>query len=408
MRAGHDHASLRGLAIGLIWMSTCAIGPAEAARLESRDGLPIVHLSGRPYEIGYQHGQLLGAEVRAAVGRVLQYFRSYLRVPLIDAWAANWWLDTAWRQATPFLPPDDVDELRGLADGSGVPLQELFRLHAIPDRTYACSNFAAWGRATAGGRLVHVRNLDWNTDAGIQQFAAIFIVHPTGKRAVVNVGWAGFIGVLTGVNDAQISIGQVGAETLDASVRGEPMALMMRRVLEEAGNLDEAAQVVRQAHRTVGVNYVVADAKARRAIVLETTHRDLKVFEANDPAEHRVSYARPLVDAVFRADTAVDPIIRDRQIASGGDPRRPGLESPEGSAYEVRYLGQAAGLSAHFGTLDGLTAQDIARAVAPPSNIQSVVMSWPDLWVANASGKVPAAQTTYRHFDLPTLLAPDR
>ena len=34
-----------------------------------------------------------------------------------------------------------------------------------------------------------------------------------------------------------------------------------------------------------------------RAIALETTHRYVRVFEANDPAERRVPYARPIVDA---------------------------------------------------------------------------------------------------------------
>ena len=229
-----------------------------------------------------------------------------------------------------------------------MPLQELYRLHAIPDRTYACANFAAWGQRTAGGRLIHVRNLDWTIGTGVQQFAVVFVVRPDGKRAFVNIGWAGMIGVLTGVNEAQLSIGQVGAETMDADFRGEPMVFLMRRILEEADDVEAAARLMREATRTVGVNYVVADAKARRALAIETTRSHVRVFEADDAAEHGVSYARPMVDAVFRADTAIDPTIRERQIASNGDPRRPGLEDPLGSsAYDVRYLGQANGLKPH-------------------------------------------------------------
>jgi len=366
----------------------------------------VVHLSGTPYELGRQHGEALREEVRAATSQVLGYFRRYLKIPWVRSWAVNWWLETAWRQATPYLSPDYLEELRGLADGSGVPLRELYRFHAVPDRTYSCANFAAWGRVTAGGRLVHLRNLDWNIDAGIQRYATVFVVHPDGKHAFVNVGWAGFIGVLTGVNDQQISVGQVGAETVDATFRGEPMAFLMRRILEETESLDDAATLIREARRTVGVNYLVADAKARRALAFETTWHRVRAFEANDAAERGVSYARPMEDAVFRADTAMDPEIRDRQIASGGDPNRPGLENPAGSsAYDVRYLDQAAGLAAHVGRVDGLIAQEIARSIAPSSNVQSVVFAWPDLWVANAQGTTPAAQTTYHHLDVATLLS---
>ncbi len=381
---------------------------AEAQDSEPHKAPPVVWLAGVPYELGRQHGVALRQEVRAAVTQVLGYFRQYLKVPVVRVWVTNWWLDTAWRQAQPFLHPDHLQELEGLADGSGVPLRDLMRLHAIPDRTYACSNLAAWGQATREGRLLHVRNLDWNIDAGIQQFATVFVVHPTGKHAFVNVGWAGFIGVLTGANDAQLSVGQVGAETTDATFRGEPMAFVIRRMLETSGGLEHATTLVRQAQRTVGVNYVIADAKARTARVVETTQHYLRVFEADDAAEHAVPYARPMPDAVFRADTAMDPTIRERQIASGGDPTRRGVEDPAGSsAYDVRYLGQAEGLTRHRGALDPLAAQEIARTVAPSSNIQSVIFAWPTMWVANAQGQTPAAQTTFYQFDLEELLGLD-
>jgi hypothetical protein len=382
---------------------------ADAAEVEDHEGLPIVHLSGTPHELGRQHGEALREQVRASVGQVLGYFRQYLKIPWVRSWAANWWLDSAWKDARPFLPPDYLEELRGLAEGSGVPLRELCRLHAIPDRTYSCSSFAAWGRATSRGRLIHARNLDWKVDAGIQRFAAVFVVRPAGKHAFVNVGWAGFIGALTGINDAQLSVGQIGAETVDATFRGEPMAFLMRRILEEADTLEEATSLVLDARRTVGVNYVFADAKARQAVVIETTSRHARLFKANDAAEREVSYARPMSDAVFRADAAMDPVIRNRQIASHGDPNRPGLEDPSGSsAYDVRYLGQAAGLQAHFGTLDGVTAQGIAQAVAPSSNVQSVIFAWPDMWVANAHGTTPAATTPYHHLSVAQLLEQDR
>ena len=183
------------------------------------------------------------------------------------------------------------------------------------------------------------------------------------------------------------------------------MAFVMRRVLEGSGTLDEAEAIVHRARRTVGTNYVVADAKARRGMVLETTHQYVRRFEANDVAEHKVEYARPIVDAVFRADAAVDPVIRERQLASHGNPKQPGLESPAGSsAYDIRYLGQAAGILAHFGTLDGAAAQQIAKAIAPSSNVQSVIFAWPEVWVANAEGITPAAQTTYQHLNLKQLL----
>jgi hypothetical protein len=183
------------------------------------------------------------------------------------------------------------------------------------------------------------------------------------------------------------------------------MAFLIRRVLEGAGSVDEASALVTSARRTVGVNYVIADANARRAIAIETTHHRARVFEADDPVERTIAYARPIIDAVLRADTAIDPVIRAKQIASGGNPATLPLEPPTGSAYETRYLGQANGILSRYGTLDARSAREIAKAVAPDSNLQSVVFAWPDLWVANADGTTPAAQTTYHRLDLAELLS---
>ena len=394
------------MGVASVSAACCLLSPsAWAARVERIDGVTVVHLEGSPYEIGRQHGEALRHEVRDGVANVLRYFRSYLKIPLIRSLAVNWWLDVAWHEALPHIPKDYLEELRGLADGSGVPLQELYRLHALPDRTYSCSSFAAWGQATAGGRMIHLRNLDWNMGAGIQRYAVVFVVHPQGKHAFVNVGWAGFIGVLSGVNDAQISVAQIGAETTDATFRGEPMTFLMRRVLEDAGDADQAAAVIRSARRTVGVNYVFADAKIPRGIVIETTHHYVRIFTANDPTEQHVSYARPIPDAVFRADPAMDPEIRDRQLASHGDPAQPGLENPTGSsAYDVRYLGMAAGITARYGRLDTAAAREIARAVGPASNVQSIIFAWPEVWVANAQGRMRASQSPYHRLDAAELL----
>lgn len=393
------------LLIGALLAAPPAAAGARPGSDERRAGEPrIVRLSGAPYAMGRQHGEQLRPEVQAMLRQVLGYFRRQGKIPWLRTVLVNRWLDGPRRAARPYLPEAYVEEMRGLADGAGVPLAEVERLHAIPDRTYTCANFAAWGRATDGGRLIHARNLDWSIDAGIQQWPVVFVVRPDGAHAFVSASWAGFLGVLSGVNDARVSIGEIGAETTQVRYDGVPMAFLMRRVLETAGTLDQAVGVLEAARRTVGANYVIADAKVPDAVAVETTAEQLRLFRADDPAEHAVAYARPLTDAVVRADTAIDPGIRERQLASGGKPSIPGLEPPTGSAYTRRYLGQADGLSQASGHLDIAAAQALATRIAPDSNVQSVLMAWPDLWIANAEGRTPAAKADYHHFILPELL----
>ena len=390
-----------------VLLGATAAPAAAAPRVDRQEGEPpVVYLEGGPYELGLQHGRLLQPEVHASVEETLAHFRGALRVPLVSGFLINRWLDWIYAQAEPFIPPDYKEEMRGLAEGSGVPLREIHRLHAIPDATgTGCSSLAVFGHATTDGRLYHTRNLDWNIKAGVQRHAAVFVVHPARGVPFINVGYAGFIGVLSGINAHGVSVAQIGAETADETFAGMPMPFVLRQVLQTSPNLDLASWIVMQVARTRGYNYVFADAITRQAIALETTRRVGVLFRPDDPKEHRVPYALPIADAVVRADTAMDRGIRSLQRASGGQPGQHPSPSPIGSgAYEQRYKGQATRIQAQYGRLDVLRVRQIAQAVAPPSNVQSVVYAYPDLWVANAEGKTPAAQTDYRHYAIDDLL----
>lgn len=392
----------RWLTAALAPLLAVAESSAEASQLRWDGDLPIIVVQGTPYAMGYQHGLLLRPRIVRGTRHILNYFYRQIPAPGLRRWLVNRYLDHAFRQMRPFIPPEYLEELRGLADGSGVPLHDLQRLQAIAEVTsQGCSTLAAFGRATRDGRLYHTRNLDWAIAVGAQEFAAVIIQRPAGKHAFANLGYAGFIGVLSGVNDAGISIGEVGAETVDQTYRGMPMAFVLRKILEDADNLDDVRRLMETTPRTRGYNYVFADAEAKQVMAVEATRSHVAVFGPDDPKERAVNYAAPVADAVFRGDTAFDPVIRDVQRASHGDPRRPGLESPAGdTAYEVRYKRQGELIQERFGQLDADAVRRIAQAVAPSSNVQSVVYAYPEVWVANAKGTDRAAHQPYHHLDL--------
>lgn len=403
-----------GLAIAILLGGVgCASGPGRppasllvGAAVEHRDGHLILHVTGDAFQRGYQHGALLRREVRGAVQHVFDYLSRETGVPLLGRWYVHWILDRAAGRMAPFVPPDVREEMRGLALGAGLPLNTVHRIHAIPDLfPTLCSSFAAFGPATANGRLIHTRNLDWNIKMGIQDRPLILVVRPAGKHPYVNLGYVGFVGVLSGMNARGISVAQVGSESVDQTIRGTPMPFLLRRILEDASTVDEAVALLTEARRTVGYNYVIADAAGRTARAVETTAHHLSVFLPDDPREHTVPYALPIPSVVVRADTAMDATIRDLQLASRGDPTRPGLEAPDGAkAYDIRYKRHGELIRQHHGRLDPALAIQIAQAVAPPSNLQSVVYAFPEFWIANATGRTPAAQTPYAHFDLRELL----
>src|SRR5262249_42990396 len=187
---------------------------ADKGELMRVAGYPVLRLRGSPYERGYQHGFLFREEVRASVQGFLSYV--YHEFPL-GKYAAQALLDYAYHCFLPFIPQSYREEMQGLADGAGLPLRDIHRVHAAPDLfelrgIVGCASFAAFGRATPDGHLYHLRNLDWIFAAGVQQHPLLLMYPETG---VVNIGYAGFLGVVSGMNQAGISLGQIGAASRD-------------------------------------------------------------------------------------------------------------------------------------------------------------------------------------------------
>jgi isopenicillin-N N-acyltransferase like protein len=73
-------------------------------------------------------------------------------------------LDLNYEITLPFTNKKYYEEMRGMADGSGVDFKYFKRVHMIGELTKgACSMFGAWGTATSEGQTVQLRALDWVT-----------------------------------------------------------------------------------------------------------------------------------------------------------------------------------------------------------------------------------------------------
>lgn len=121
---------------------------------------PVVHLWGNPYEVGYAQGQLIGPLIKDFVYKTWAYLSEELinemDGDLFPEWAKKMivqkGLDRAldWTRDTTaaFTPQAYFDEVRGIADATGIDYDLLYRLQMFPELTKAsCSFFGAWENA---------------------------------------------------------------------------------------------------------------------------------------------------------------------------------------------------------------------------------------------------------------------
>ncbi|HUG89478.1 MAG TPA: C45 family peptidase [Planctomycetaceae bacterium] len=342
--------------------------------LEHIDGYPVLHLKGTPYEMGYQHGALLGESVR-------KNLETMLRVKGDAPLARLGPIKVKPRQLIQviigiqkdFVPEKYMDELDGLAAGAGIPLDDVRMGNFIPE-LFHCSGFAIMNSATKDGTLYHGRVLDYAIDWGLQEHAVIVVAEPQGGIPFVNVTYAGFIGSVTGMNAKQVSIGEMGGGGL-GHWEGVPMAFLVREALEKGHDLEAALAVFRDNPRTCQYFYVVADAKTNRAVGMEASWN---VFSVVQPGE-----THPLLPHA----------VRDCALLSAGG----------------RYEELVKRAQAGHGTFTAETALRLMdRPVAMKSNLHNVLFEpkTTRFWVANAGvDRTPAAEREYQQFQLSELLS---
>ncbi len=366
--------ALVGVGPDLCRAETRTVARSGDGFLEVVDGSKVLHLKGSPRAMGRQHGVLLKEDIQAQVRYLFDVkakdFKPELlgiKVPL-DAKRV---ILTIAQNQRKYVPPRFYEELEGIAEGSGVAVEEIIAANFIPEM-FHCSGFALSGSATKDGTLYHGRILDYGCDWKLQDHAVLVVAKPEGMIPFVNVTYAGFVGSVTGMNAKKVSIGEMGGGGL-GHWDGVPMAFLVRMALEEADNLDEATATFRDHPRTCQYFYVVADGNSRRAVGLEASWDAFKVVRMGE-AEPRLPHAVP--DAVLLSI---------------------------GSRYEELARRVKAGL----GTFDAESARHLMdRPVAMKSNLHSVLFetSTTRFWVANASPDgQPASSRPYHAFQLSDL-----
>ncbi len=393
-------------AAGYIWLNPGRgpqdpVDPAEKGWAEEIDGTLVVHLKGTPYEMGYQRGHFAREKVLLTMERFEGMLDMAKKEVGLPRFAAHLVLDIIYQLCSPYIPDRYKREMEGLADATGCDLKMIRRGHVISVITErGCSSFALWGGATKDGTLYHGRNFDWILTAGLEDTAILAVYEPDGLHPFVAAGYAGMIGVLSGMNKEHITIAQIGAVTDDKSLRGQPLEFVLRRMLEECGNLDEVTRLVNSTRHTVGFNYVVSDGKTGDARAYETTANHVAIFGPDDPKE-TVEYAIRIPNAVFRADEAMDPTVRSLQRCANA-PRM-----PYGSnSYDHRYKGIATRVKENYGKIDAEIALEILKATGMVNtNLHAVLTDGTNLkmWVAHAKNGKDAVKQHFVEYDLKTL-----
>lgn len=366
------------VALGVL--SWCLAARAETVArcgkgwLENVNGYRVLHLKGTHYEMGYQHGALLKEHARQNLHHILhEKGAAPVQLGPIQLFPRAAILSISnYQTRKNHIPQKYLDEIAGLAAGSGIPLEDARMGNFLPE-LFHCSGFAVMNSATQDGTLYHGRVLDYACDWKLQEHAVLIVAEPDGGTPFANVSYAGFIGSVTGMNAKQVAIGEMGGGGF-GHWDGVPMAFLVREVLEQAPNLEAAIAIFRDSPRTCQYYYVISDGKTNDAVGMEASWNR---FEVIRPGTEHELLPKPVKDCVLlSAGKRYDELVRRAET-------RHGKLDAEGA----------------------LRLMD--RGVAMKSNLHNALFAprRGDIWIANATpDKRPAAEQPYQQFNLVELL----
>jgi isopenicillin-N N-acyltransferase like protein len=225
--------------------------------------LPILHLSGTPYEQGLQHGRALRdqiahnlrvyfdrfeREVGLARGEVLMCAARYLK-------------------AIAEQSPDYYAGLRGIAEATRFNLHDLAALNVRYEILYyqfganaltdGCTAFAIAPAASANGHLLLAQNWDWIPQI---QGAVLHTVEPDGLETL-SFTEAGIFGGKIGLNGAGVGLAVNGIMSTsdDWSRLSKPFHVRCYEILRSR-EFESAVAVVTGAARACSTNFLIAQA----------------------------------------------------------------------------------------------------------------------------------------------------
>ncbi|MEZ6130319.1 MAG: C45 family peptidase [Planctomycetaceae bacterium] len=336
------------------------------------EGQRVAILDGTPEQIGTAHGELLHDESMRCIESVLYSFGT-VHVIRTGHWFRHD-IEAAYARLAPHIPERHQQETRALAAALDLPDETLQILNVFPEM-FHCSGFAVFNSATKDGKLYHGRVLDYMTTIGLQDAATTFIVKAEGHHSFANVGYAAFIGSVSGMNSKAISLGEMGGRG-EGNWDGVPMATLMRRALEECSTLDEVIQLWTDSPRTCEYYYVFADGKTNQAVGVAAYPESIEFIK---PGQGHERLGEGIADTVVLSAGSRLEKLRER-------------------------------VTEKHGQIDAEVAMWLmSRPVAMQSNLHNVLFVPADgvLYVANASHKKPAAEMPYVKLNLNELLNSD-
>ncbi len=272
---------------------------------EEFQGVKILHLKGKPYDIGFQHGALISEKIIHIVPLALDAAAGVISKTInISPETAKQRMLSGKEAARPYIPEEYLEEMQGIADGVSargsrkMDLEEIILWNTMYDQwclyahpnpsdavkarsneekdsnvlsTAGCSSFSAWGKAVEGDMLIFGKNMDNLNLPSILDNRILVIVDPDEGISHAFITHSGMIGIDGGLNTSGITMMTQYDAFADETLEGCGIGTLSRLLLTRSQTIDQAITILKDFPHCTGIAFHVTDANANKAAIVNAS-----------------------------------------------------------------------------------------------------------------------------------------
>lgn len=353
---------------------------------------PRLRISGDARQRGRAYGEQARERIQLSRASYAEIFAN------TAGWSWEQAVASAARYEKPIrdLAPDVMQEIEGIAEGSGLPAGDVLAINARTEIIFAasareaaaqraarareCTALALLSRRTRAGRPLLAQNWDWMPHA-FETVVVLEVEQPDDRPNFVTLVEAGLLAKAS-MNSA--GLGVVTNALVSSADRGEPGIPyhVMLRLMAGCETLTDAAAMAQAAPRSSSANYLIAHADDV-AVNVEAAPGDFRALSWQIPQDGSLAHTNhflslpPGVDEVSLY-AMPDSLIRLQRVTG---------ELSGGATWDVKAIGEL--LSDHAGWPTSICGHPDPRVqpIDQDATVLSVVMDLAErqMWLASGS-----------------------